>query len=225
MAEIPSTLAWHYRLATDQDIRSWSFGVVKAARTGITEDWQKKRGTLDDQAIFGPLRDYHRACGKYAGQTYRGMICDRCGVKLTQVSQRRRRFGHINLPVSVAHPLGNEQARLTVFPVLPAAFFDSTDSGLGDLYDRLVIASLSGAGTRRTSEPEPLPTILGRLVDLLLPLASAAQESRTPEASSLAAGLALAPAGSSAPKRCNYCGYPVEGLQADWCPGCGNRYR
>jgi len=223
MPEIPSTLAWHYRLASDQDIRSGSFGVVNAARTGLTEDWQKKRATLDDQAIFGPLQDYHCACGEYAGEKYRGMICHRCGVKLTQVSQRRRRFGHINLPVSVAHPFGNEQARLTVFPVLPAAFFESTE--LGDVYDRLVDASLSGSRTQPASELESLPTILNRVVDLLLPLASAALESRTPEAGVLASGLALVPAGSSTPKRCNYCGYPVEGLQADLCPGCGNRYR
>src|SRR5438552_1995581 len=143
MPELPSTLAWRYRLATDQDIRSWSFGVVKASRSGDAGEWHTQRGTLDDQAIFGPLRDYHCACGKYAGQKYNGMICDLCGVKVTQISQRRRRFGHVDLPVSVAHPLGNEHARLTVFPVLPAAFFESTDTGLRDLYDRLVDASLS----------------------------------------------------------------------------------
>jgi DNA-directed RNA polymerase subunit beta' len=63
-------------------VRSWSFGALQSPREPGAQGWQQRRGTLDDQRILGPLRDFECACGKYQGPRYRGMICDRCGVKL-----------------------------------------------------------------------------------------------------------------------------------------------
>src|SRR5207302_9291944 len=95
MVELPSTLAAAYRLATDREVRSWSYGVLKAFRNPDAQGWEQQRETLDDQRIFGPLREFECACGKYRGPRYRGMICDRCGVKITTPAARRHRFGHI----------------------------------------------------------------------------------------------------------------------------------
>src|SRR5262249_39107896 len=88
MTSLPPFLAARYRFATTHEIRSWSFGVVRSRRTPDTTDWREQRGTLDDRQIFGPLREFECACGKYRGQEYRGMICDRCGVKITSPAVR-----------------------------------------------------------------------------------------------------------------------------------------
>src|SRR5262245_10581692 len=101
MLRLPLSLAAMYRPATDREVHSWSFGAVKAPRNPGAGSYQGRRRTLDDQAIFGPVREFHCACGKYQGDRYRGMICDLCGVKMTIPEERRRRFGHIDLPVAV----------------------------------------------------------------------------------------------------------------------------
>src|SRR5262249_58795905 len=121
MLRLPSSLATVYRPATDREVHLWSFGAVKAPRDPDAASWQARRFTLDDQAIFGPLRDFHCACGKYEGERYRGMICDLCGVKVTTREARRQRFGHINLPVAVSHPHGEGGERLSAVPRLPPA--------------------------------------------------------------------------------------------------------
>jgi DNA-directed RNA polymerase subunit beta' len=60
-------------------------------------------GRLFCERIFGPERDYECACGKYKGTKYKGIICDRCGVKVTHSRVRRKRMGHINLAAPVVH--------------------------------------------------------------------------------------------------------------------------
>ena len=54
--------------------------MVRTRRTANAVDWHEQRGTLDDQGIFGPLREFACACAKYQGERHRGMICDRCCV-------------------------------------------------------------------------------------------------------------------------------------------------
>jgi hypothetical protein len=147
----------------------------------------EQRGTLDDQVIFGPLRDFECACGKYQGPNHNGMICDRCGVKVTSPDVRRERFGHFEFVAEVRHPLGGATDVLSAFPVLPAAFVCSHGGkGLADLYDELVEATapeLAGGLARR----------LSRLAEMLLPVVQLAHWWDLAEAVVLARGLALEP--------------------------------
>jgi len=78
MLQLPSLLREKYRPATDREIRSWSFGAVKEAHTIGAAFWGEQIGsTFEDQRVFGPLRDFVCACGKYQGERFKGMICDR----------------------------------------------------------------------------------------------------------------------------------------------------
>ncbi|MFW5653679.1 MAG: DNA-directed RNA polymerase subunit beta', partial [Planctomycetota bacterium] len=90
-------------LASPNDIRSWSFGEVKKPETINYRTYRPERDGLFCERIFGPERDYECACGKYKGTKYKGIICDRCGVKVTHSRLRRKRMGHINLAAPVVH--------------------------------------------------------------------------------------------------------------------------
>lgn len=90
-------------LASPNDIRSWSFGEVKKPETINYRTYRPERDGLFCERIFGPERDYECACGKYKGTKYKGIICDRCGVKVTHSRVRRKRMGHINLASPVVH--------------------------------------------------------------------------------------------------------------------------
>jgi DNA-directed RNA polymerase subunit beta' len=90
-------------LASPNDIRSWSFGEVKKPETINYRTYRPERDGLFCERIFGPERDYECACGKYKGTKYKGIICDRCGVKVTHSRVRRQRMGHINLAAPVVH--------------------------------------------------------------------------------------------------------------------------
>jgi len=90
-------------LAGPNDIRSWSFGEVKKPETINYRTYRPERDGLFCERIFGPERDYECACGKYKGTKYKGIICDRCGVKVTHSRVRRKRMGHINLAAPVVH--------------------------------------------------------------------------------------------------------------------------
>ena len=70
-------------LASPNDIRSWSFGEVKKPETINYRTYRPERDGLFCERIFGPERDWECACGKYKGTKYKGIICDRCGVKVT----------------------------------------------------------------------------------------------------------------------------------------------
>jgi TPR repeat protein len=86
------------------EIRSWSYGAVKRP---LAYDEQTRRPVRDGlycERIFGPERDWECSCGKYKGTKYKGIICDRCGVKVTHSRIRGERMGHINLAVPVLHP-------------------------------------------------------------------------------------------------------------------------
>ncbi len=90
-------------LASPSDIRSWSYGEVKKPETINYRTYRPEKDGLFCERIFGPERDYECACGKYKGTKYKGIICDRCGVKVTHSRVRRKRLGHINLAAPVVH--------------------------------------------------------------------------------------------------------------------------
>jgi DNA-directed RNA polymerase subunit beta' len=90
-------------LARPHDIRSWSFGEVKKPETINYRTYRPERDGLFCERIFGPEKDWECACGKYRGMKYKGMICDRCGVKITHSRVRRKRMGHIELAAPVVH--------------------------------------------------------------------------------------------------------------------------
>jgi hypothetical protein len=215
MAGLPSVLSARYRPATSREVRSWSFGQLTAVRNPEATGWQGHRGTLADQAIFGPVRDFECACGKYRSRQYDKMICDRCGVKAGSRLLRRSRFGHVELPDAVPHPLLADAGSLSAFPVLPAVFVESEAGGrLADLYDDLIRVS-------RSEDRAGCAAAAGRLAELLLPLVAVACERDLPEADTLARGLALERRDVTPDGRCAHCGYPLAGLVVTTCPGCG----
>ena len=90
-------------LASPHDIRSWSFGEVKKPETINYRTYRPEKDGLFCEKIFGPEKDWECSCGKYRGMKYKGMICDRCGVKVTHSRVRRKRMGHIELAAPVVH--------------------------------------------------------------------------------------------------------------------------
>ncbi len=106
-------------LARPHDIRSWSFGEVKKPETINYRTYRPEKDGLFCERIFGPEKDWECACGKYRGMKYKGMICDRCGVKVTHSRVRRKRMGHIELKAPVVH----------------IWFFKAMPSRLGNLLD------------------------------------------------------------------------------------------
>ncbi|MHC4223170.1 MAG: DNA-directed RNA polymerase subunit beta', partial [Planctomycetota bacterium] len=91
------------RLASPEDIRSWSYGEVKKPETINYRTYRSEKDGLFCERIFGPERDWECACGKYKGIKHKGIICDRCGVKVTHSRVRRKRMGHISLAAPVVH--------------------------------------------------------------------------------------------------------------------------
>jgi len=92
-----------FGLASPEDILSWSYGEVKKPETINYRTFKPERDGLFCEKIFGPVKDYECHCGKYKGQRYEGITCDRCGVTVTKSSVRRERMGHIKLAVPVVH--------------------------------------------------------------------------------------------------------------------------
>jgi len=91
------------QLASPNDIRSWSYGEVKKPETINYRTYRPEKDGLFCERIFGPDRDWECACGKYKGTKHKGIICDRCGVKVTHSRVRRKRMGHINLAAPIVH--------------------------------------------------------------------------------------------------------------------------
>ncbi|SIN71453.1 DNA-directed RNA polymerase subunit beta' [Sulfurivirga caldicuralii] len=90
-------------LASPEKIRSWSYGEVKKPETINYRTFKPERDGLFCAKIFGPIRDYECLCGKYKRLKHRGVICEKCGVEVTQAKVRRERMGHIELAAPVAH--------------------------------------------------------------------------------------------------------------------------
>ncbi len=91
------------QLASPDTIRSWSHGEVTKPETINYRSFKPERDGLFCERIFGPVKDWNCHCGKYKGIRYRGVVCDRCGVEVTQAKVRRERLGHIELAVPVSH--------------------------------------------------------------------------------------------------------------------------
>ena len=91
------------QLASPETIRAWSQGEVTKPETINYRSFKPERDGLFCERIFGPVKDWNCHCGKYKGIRYRGIVCDRCGVEVTQVKVRRERLGHIELAVQVSH--------------------------------------------------------------------------------------------------------------------------
>ncbi len=90
-------------VASPEQIRSWSFGEVTKPETINYRTLKAEKDGLFSENIFGPTKDYECYCGKYKRIRFRGVICDKCGVEVTQSKVRRERMGHINLASPVAH--------------------------------------------------------------------------------------------------------------------------
>ncbi|RLJ68530.1 DNA-directed RNA polymerase subunit beta' [Sulfurisoma sediminicola] len=90
-------------LASPDKIRSWSYGEVKKPETINYRTFKPERDGLFCAKIFGPVKDYECICGKYKRLKHRGVICEKCGVEVTQSKVRRERMGHIELASPTAH--------------------------------------------------------------------------------------------------------------------------
>ena len=90
-------------LASPDKIRSWSYGEVKKPETINYRTFKPERDGLFCAKIFGPTKDYECLCGKYKRLKHRGVICEKCGVEVTQAKVRRERMGHIELASPTAH--------------------------------------------------------------------------------------------------------------------------
>ncbi|MEI6507795.1 MAG: DNA-directed RNA polymerase subunit beta' [Bacteroidota bacterium] len=90
-------------LASPESILQKSFGEVTKPETINYRSFKPEMGGLFCERIFGPIKDYECHCGKYKRIRYKGIVCDRCGVEVTEKKVRRERIGHINLVVPVAH--------------------------------------------------------------------------------------------------------------------------
>ena len=90
-------------LASPELIRSWSYGEVKKPETINYRTFRPERDGLFCAKIFGPVKDYECLCGKYKRLKHRGVVCEKCGVEVTQSKVRRERMGHLELASPVAH--------------------------------------------------------------------------------------------------------------------------
>ena len=112
-------------LASPQKILSWSHGEVTKPETINYRTFKPERDGLFCAKIFGPVTDWECLCGKYKRMKHRGVICDKCGVEVTQAKVRRERMGHINLATPVSH--------VWFFKGLPSRIGHLLDISLRDL--------------------------------------------------------------------------------------------
>jgi len=115
----PEFAAIQIQIASPETILSWSYGEVTKPETINYRSFKPERDGLFCERIFGPVKDWECNCGKYKRIRFRGIVCDRCGVEVTQSKVRRERMGHIELAVSVSH----------------IWFFKSLPSRIGQLLD------------------------------------------------------------------------------------------
>ncbi|MBR1416053.1 MAG: DNA-directed RNA polymerase subunit beta' [Prevotella sp.] len=140
-------------LASPEEILENSFGEVTKPETINYRTYKPERDGLFCERIFGPTKDYECACGKYKRIRYKGIVCDRCGVEVTEKKVRRERSGHIELVVPVAHiwyfrSLPNKIGYLLGLPTkkLDAIIY----------YERYVVIQPGPLEGRKNAEGEPL---------------------------------------------------------------------
>ena len=103
MSQVKDLKSIFITLASPKKIRSWSHGEVLEPETINYRTLKAEKDGLFCEKIFGPTKDFECYCGKYKGRRYKGIICDRCGVEVTDSRTRRERMGHIELASPVAH--------------------------------------------------------------------------------------------------------------------------
>jgi DNA-directed RNA polymerase subunit beta' len=104
IAEDPKNYsAVRIKIATSEDVISWSFGEVKTSETINYRTFKPERDGLFCGKIFGPIHDYECICGKYKRMKHRGITCEKCGVEVIESKVRRERMGHIKLATPVSH--------------------------------------------------------------------------------------------------------------------------
>ena len=113
------------QLASPDKIREWSFGEVTKPETINYRTFKPEKDGLFCERIFGPVKDWECNCGKYKRIRFRGIVCDKCGVEVTQSKVRRERLGHIELAVPIAH--------IWFFKGLPSRIGHLLDMKLKDL--------------------------------------------------------------------------------------------
>lgn len=91
------------KLASPEEVLSWSFGEVSKPETINYRTQRPEKDGLFSERIFGPTKDYECYCGKYKKVRYKGLVCEKCGVEVTRAVVRRERMGHITLATPVAH--------------------------------------------------------------------------------------------------------------------------
>src|SRR5512136_3014117 len=139
------------RLASPEKIRSWSHGEVTKPETINYRTFKPERDGLFCAKIFGPITDWECLCGKYKRMKHRGVICDRCGVEVTQAKVRRERLGHVELAVPVSH--------IWFFKGLPSRIGHLLGMSLSDLERVLYYESyvVSDAGKSSLHHRELIP--------------------------------------------------------------------
>ncbi len=90
-------------IASSEDVLSWSHGEVKKPETINYRTFKPERDGLFCERIFGPVKDWECACGRYKKIKYKGIVCERCGVEVTRSKVRRERMGHVELAAPVCH--------------------------------------------------------------------------------------------------------------------------
>ncbi len=133
-------------LASPETIRGWSHGEVTKPETINYRSFKPERDGLFCEKIFGPVKDWECNCGKYKRIRYRGVICDRCGVEVTQAKVRRERLGHINLAVPVSH--------IWYFKAVPSRIGHLLDMSIRDLervlyYESYVVIDPGTSGMKK----------------------------------------------------------------------------
>ena len=99
----PEGKALRIKVATADDILSWSYGEIKNSETINYRTFKPERDGLFCAKIFGPTQDYECNCGKYKRMKHRGITCEKCGVEVISSKVRRERMGHIKLASPVSH--------------------------------------------------------------------------------------------------------------------------
>src|SRR4026208_1585210 len=133
----PDFEAIRISLASPEKIRQWSHGEATKPETTNAHAFKRERDGLFCARIFGPVADWECLCGKYKRMKHRGVICDKCGVEVTQAKVRRERLGHIDLASPCSH--------VWFFKGLPSRIGHLLDIPLRELEKVLYFESCSGS--------------------------------------------------------------------------------